>query len=106
MMIEDIGIKREKIAFHGELKFTDNELLEDDCPELISRLVSWKLGSLIPARHFEISYNKELKQAEFEVFVSVIKPSAGHVETVDYIFGKLLEFIALYEKEFENITTL
>ena len=104
MMIESINLKREKIAFHGELRFTDLEMSEGDCPEMISRMVSWKLGPVVPTRHFEMTYNKELKQAEVEVFVSITKPSEGHVDTVNYIFNKLMEFVALYEKEFEDIS--
>ena len=104
MMIEKININREKIAFHGELKLVDNDLSKEDCEEMISRLVSWKLGPLMPTRHFEMVYNSE-GVVEVDVFVSILKPSEGHVDTVQYMFNKLMEFINLYEKVYEEVTS-
>ncbi len=72
---------------------------------MISRLVSWKLGPLEPARHFEIVYNNETKQVEIEVYVtvSISESSESHIDTVKHIFNKLMEFINLYERIFQDI---
>jgi hypothetical protein len=105
MMIEKISIKREKIAFHGELKLIDNDLSKEDSEEMISRLVSWKLGPVLPTRHFEMVYNSD-GVVEVDVFVSILKPSEGHVDTVKYLFNKLMEFIDLYVKVYEEISVI
>ena len=106
MIIENIEITRHKITLQGELKLVDNELAKENCEEMISRLVSWKLGQLKPIRHFEIVYNKEKMQAELDVYVtiSIKESSESHIENIRHIFNKLLEFIHLYEKEFEAIS--
>ena len=106
MLIENVKINREKIAFHGELKFIDDELSEDDCQEMVYRLVSWKLGPVEPTRHFEVSYNHVKNYVEVDVFVSVTKPENGHMDTVKYIFSKLMEFVTLYQNEFEDISKI
>ncbi len=106
MLMETIKINREKIAFHGELNFIDDELSKDDCQEMVYRLLSWKLGPVEPTRHFEVSYNHDKNRVEVEVFVSITKPEAGHLDTVNYIFSKLMEFATIYQREFEDITSL
>lgn len=106
MQLEKVIINREKIAFHGELNFIDDQLSKDDCQEMVYRLVSWKLGPLEPTRHFEVSYNHEKKIVEVEVFVSVNKSEEDHVEIVNFIFDKLMEFVGLYQREFEDISGL
>jgi hypothetical protein len=106
MIIEKIEINRHKITLQGELKLVDPEFHKDDCKEMISRLVSWKLGQLKPIRHFELVYNKEKTQAEVDVYVtvSIEESSESHIENVKHIFNKLMEFINLYEREFESIS--
>jgi hypothetical protein len=108
MIIEKIEITRHKITLQGELKLVDNELSKENCEEMISRLVSWKLGALKPIRHFELVYNKEKMQAEIDVYVtvSIEESSKNHIEDVRHIFNKIMEFINLYEKEFEAISDL
>ncbi len=107
MIIEKIEITRHKITLQGELKLVDDELSKEDCEEMIKRLVSWKLGELKPIRHFEMVYNKEKMQAEVDVYVTVsIKESSeSHIENVRHIFNKLMEFLNLYEREFEAISS-
>jgi len=106
MIVEKIEITRHKITLHGELKLSDKGLSRADCEEMVSRLVSWKLGPLEPARHFEMVYNNKKKQVELEVYVTVsIKESSeNHTDTVKHIFNKLMEFINLYERVFEDIS--
>jgi NADH:ubiquinone oxidoreductase subunit C len=106
MIIEKIEITRHKITLQGELKLVDDELSKEDCEEMIKHLVSWKLGELKPIRHFEMVYNKEKMQAEVDIYVTVsIKESSeSHIENVRHIFNKLMEFINLYEREFEAIS--
>ncbi|MFY9638370.1 MAG: hypothetical protein WAK14_06180 [Methanobacterium sp.] len=106
MIIKSIEITRQKITLQGELKLVDGVLSKHDMEEIISRLVSWKLGPLKPIRHFEMVYNEEKKQVETDVYVtfSIEESSESHVETVKHIFNKLIEFITLYEKEFEAIS--
>ena len=50
-------------------------------------------------------YNKEKMQAEVDVYVtvSIEESSESHIENVRHIFNKLMEFINLYEREFEAI---
>jgi hypothetical protein len=107
MIIEKIEITRHKITVQGELKLVDGELSKEDCEEMIKHLVSWKLGELKPVRHFEMVYNKEKMQAEVDVYVTIdIKESSeSHIENVRHIFNKLMEFLNLYEKEFEAISS-
>src|SRR5664280_1080286 len=106
MIIEKIEITRQRITLLGELKLFDDELSKDKCEEMVSRLVSWKLGPLKPIRHFEMVYNKEKKQVEVDVYVTVsIKESSeSHIENVRHIFNKLIEFLNLYEREFGAIS--
>jgi hypothetical protein len=106
MIVEKIEITRNKITLHGEMKLLDEELSREDCEEMISRLVSWKLGPVKPTRHFEMVYNNERKQAELEVYitVSILESSESHIDNVKHIFNKLIEFTTLYEKEFEAIS--
>ena len=106
MIVEKIEITRNKITLHGELKLLDEELSKEDCEEMISRLVSWKLGPVKPTRHFEMVYNNGKKQAELDVYVTVpiLESSESHIDTVKHIFNKLIEFTRLYEKEFEAIS--
>ena len=108
MIIEKIEIIRNKITLQGELNLVDPEFSKGNCEEMISRLVSWKLGPLKPIRHFELVYNKEKMQAEVDVYVtvSIEESSKNHVEDVRHIFNKLMEFINLYEKEFEAISDI
>ena len=105
MIVEKIEIIRHEITLQGEMKIKDPELAKDDCEEMISRLVSWKLGRLTPTRHFEMVYNNEKKEAEIDVYVSVPIPesSKSPVDNVKYVFNKLIEFLDLYEKVFEDI---
>ena len=107
MIIEKIEIIRHKITVQGELKLVDGELSKEDCEEMIKHLVSWKLGELKPIRHFEMVYNKEKMQAEVDVYVTVDieESSQSHIENVRHIFNKLMEFLNLYEKEFEAISS-
>jgi hypothetical protein len=102
MIVEKIEIIRHEITIQGEMKLKDPKLAKDNCEEMISRLVSWKLGRLKPIRHFEMVYNKEKMQAELDVYVtiSITESSDSHVENVKHIFNKLMEFLNLYEKEF------
>ena len=106
MIVEKIEITRNKITLLGELKLLDEELSKEDCEEMISRLVSWKLGPVKPTRHFEMVYNNVKKQAELEVYVtvSILESSESHIDNVKHIFNKLIEFTTLYEKEFEAIS--
>jgi hypothetical protein len=106
MIVEKIEITRQKITLHGELKLLDKELSKEGCEEMISHLVSWKLGPLKPTRHFEMGYNNEQKQAEVDVYVtvSISESSESHTDTIKHIFNKLMEFITLYEKEFVAIS--
>jgi hypothetical protein len=106
MMVEKIEITRHKLSVHGELKLVDGELLEEDFDEMVLRLTSWKLGPVKPTRHFEMVYNKEKNEMNMDVYVTItiLESSDSHVETVKYIFNKLIEFIMLYEKEFEDIS--
>ena len=106
MIIENIKITRQRITLLGELKLFDDELSKDNCEEMVNRLVSWKLGPLKPTRHFEMVYNKEKKQVEVDVYVtvSIQESSESHIDTVKHIFNKLIEFIMLYENEFEAIS--
>jgi hypothetical protein len=106
MMVEKIEITRHKLSVHGELKLVDGELLEEDFDEMVLRLTSWKLGPVKPTRHFEMVYNKEKNEVNVDVYVTItiLESSDSHVETVKYIFNKLMEFIMLYEKEFEDIS--
>jgi len=106
MMVEKIDITRHKLSVHGELKLVDGELFEEDFEEMVSRLVSWKLGPVKPTRHFEMVYNKEKNEVnvEVQVTVTILETSDSHVETFKYIFNKLMEFLMLYEKEFLDIT--
>lgn len=106
MMVEKIDITRHKLSVHGELKLVDGELFEEDFEEMVSRLVSWKLGPVKPTRHFEMVYNDEKKEVNVEVHVTVtiLETSESHVETFRYIFNKLMEFLMLYEKEYLDIT--
>jgi NADH:ubiquinone oxidoreductase subunit C len=106
MIIEKIEITQHKITLQGELKLVDNELSKENCEEMISRLVSWKLGQLKPIRHFEMVYNKEKMQAEVDVYVtvSIEESSESHIENVRHIFNKLIEFLNLYEREFGAIS--
>lgn len=104
MQIDNVKINREKNAFHGELNFFDNELSKDDSKEMLYRLLSWKLGPVEPTRHFELSYNSDKSRVEVDVFVSVTKAEAGNVDTVKYIFSKLMEFTAIYNREFEDLS--
>jgi len=108
MIVEKIEITRHKITLHGELKLFDKELSRGDCEKMISRLVSWKLGPLEPTRHFEMVYNNEKVQVEIDVYVtvSISESTASHTDTVKYIFNKLMEFITLYERIFEDITKI
>jgi hypothetical protein len=105
MIVEKIEITRQKITLLGELKLVDDELSKEDCEEMIYRLVSWKLGPVKPTRHFEMVYNNEKKHAEVDVYVTVSIPESydSHIDTVKYIFNKLMEFLSLYEKEFAGI---
>jgi hypothetical protein len=105
MIIKKIEINRQKINLHGELKLVDDELSKKDCDEMISRLVSWKLGSLKPTRHFEMVYNNEKKRAEVDVYVTIeiTESDESHIDTIKHIFNKLIEFSTMYEKEFEAI---
>jgi len=107
MIIEKIEIIRHKITLQGELKFVDSELSKENCEKMIRRLVSWKLGQLKPIRHFEMVYNQEKMQAEIDVYVTayIKEPSESHIENVRHIFNKLMEFLNLYEKEFEVISS-
>jgi hypothetical protein len=105
MQIENIKLNRENNVLHGELKFYDYELPKDSYQEMLYRLLSWKLGPVEPTRHFELSYNSENKRVEVDVFVSVTKPEAGDVDTAKYIFSKLMEFTAIYNREFEDLTS-
>lgn len=102
-MIEKIEIKKENEALHGQLKFVDTDLTKEDTEEMVSRLVSWKLGPVKPTRHFEMVYNKDYERAEVEVFVSMAKPLNGQVEDASYIFSKLMEFINQYRKDLEEV---
>ncbi len=106
MMVEKIEIKKQKISYQGELKLVDPELSKEDCEEMISSLVSWKLGPVMPTRHFEMVYNNEKNEAAVDVYVtvSISESSESHVNTVKYIFEKLIEFLILYEKEFKDIS--
>lgn len=106
MIVEKIEITRHKITLQGELKLVDKELSKENCEEMISHLVSWKLGQLKPIRHFEMVYNKERMQAEVDVYVTVAieESSESHLENVRHIFNKLMEFLNLYEREFESIS--
>ena len=106
MMIDKIEIKRHEIALYGELKLLDGEMSKEDFNELLSRLVSWKLGPVKPTRHFEMVYNNEKNEVNVDVYVtvSILETSESHVETFKYIFNKLMEFLMLYEKEFLDIT--
>jgi len=106
MIIEKIEITRHKITLQGELKLIDDALSRENCEEMIRHLVSWKLGQLEPIRHFEMVYNKEKMWAEVDVFVTVsIKESSeSHIENIRHIFNKLMEFLNLYEREFEAIS--
>jgi len=106
MIIKKIEIIRQKITLQGELKMVDGELSKHDMEEVISRLVSWKLGPLKPVRHFEMVYNEEKKQVEADVYVtfSIEESSESHIDTIKHIFNKLIEFVTLYEKEFEVIS--
>jgi hypothetical protein len=105
MIVEKIEIKKYESSLNGELRFVDAEMSKDDCEEMISRLVSWKLGRLTPTRHFEMVYNNEKNEAKIDVYVSVPIPksSKSPVDTVKYVFNKLIEFLDLYEKVFEDI---
>jgi hypothetical protein len=105
MMVEKIEITRHKLSVHGELKLVDGELFEEDFDEMVSRLVSWKLGPVKPTRHFEMVYDKEKNEVNVDVYVTVtiLESSESHVETFKYIFNKLMEFITLYDKEFIDI---
>lgn len=103
MMIEKIEIKKENEALHGQLKFVDPDLTKEDTEEMVSRLVSWKLGPVKPTRHFEMVYNKEDVRAEVEVFVSMAKPLNGEVEDATYIFGKLMDFLVQYRKDLGEV---
>jgi hypothetical protein len=105
MIVEKLEIKKYESSLNGELKFVDAEMYKDDTEEIISRLVSWKLGRLTPTRHFEMVYNNEKKEAKIDVYVSVPIPksSKSPVDTVKYVFNKLIEFLDLYEKVFEDI---
>lgn len=104
MQIDNVKINREKNAFHGELNFFDNELSKNDSKEMLYRLLSWKLGPVEPTRHFELSYNSDKNRVEVVVFVSVTKAEAGNDDTVKYIFSKLMEFTAIYNREFEDLS--
>ena len=106
MIVEKIEITRHKLTLQGELKLVDSELSIENCEEMIRRLVSWKLGQLKPIRHFEMVYNKEQMQAEVDVYitVSIKESSESHIENVRHIFNKLMEFLNLYEREFEAIS--
>lgn len=106
MMVEKLEIKKYELSLNGELRFVDGELSKDDCEEMLSRLVSWKLGRKIPIRHFEMVYNSEKNEAELDVYVSVSLPESSQspVDTVKYVFNKLIEFLELYEKVFEDIS--
>ena len=106
MIVEKIEITRHKITLQGELKLVDSALSKENCEEMIRHLVSWKLGQLKPIRHFEMVYNKEKLQAEVDVYVTVsIKESyESHIENIRHIFNKLMEFLNLYEMEFETIS--
>ncbi len=104
MQIDNIKLNREENAFHGELNFFDNELSKKDSKEMLYRLLSWKLGPVEPTRHFELSYNSDKNRVEVDVFVSVTKPEAGNVDTVKYIFSKLMEFTAIYSRELEDLS--
>ena len=105
MIIEKIEITRQNLALQGELNFVDNDLLKDDCEKMLGNLVKWKLGTLKPIRHFEMVYNDVKHQAEMDVYVTVsLKESdASHINNIEFIFRRLMEFISLYEKEFKNI---
>lgn len=103
MMIEKIEIKKENDALHGQLKFIDSDLTKEDTEEMVSRLVSWKLGPVKPTRHFEMVYNKDEVRAEVEVFVSMVKPLHGQVEDATYIFSKLMDFLNHYRKDFDKV---
>jgi|GEM_PF-2678248 len=104
MQIENIKLKREENAFHGELNFVDYEFSKDNCKEMLYRLLSWKLGPVEPTRHFELSYNTEEDKVEIDVFVSVTKPKTEDIDTAKYVFSKLLEFINIYKKELVDLT--
>lgn len=104
MQIENIKLNREKNVFHGELNFVDYEFSKDNCKEMLYRLLSWKLGPVEPTRHFELSYNDENERVEIDVFVSVTKPKSEDVDTVKYIFSKLMEFTNIYQKELYDLT--
>ncbi len=106
MIIEKIEITRQRITLLGELKLFDDELSKDNCEKMVGHLVSWKLGPLKPTRHFEMVYNKEKKRVEVDVYVtvSIQESSESHIDTVKHIFNKLIEFIMLYENEFEAIS--
>lgn len=103
MMIEKIEIKKENEALHGQLKFVDSDLTKEETDEMVSRLVSWKLGPVKPTRHFEMVYNNDNMWAEVEVFVSLAEPLTGQVEDVTYTFNKLMEFLSLYRKEYSRV---
>ena len=106
MMIDKIEIKRHEIALYGELKLLDGEMSKEDFNELLSRLVSWKLGPVMPTRHFEMIYNQEKKEVSVDVYVTVPLPesSESHVDSFRYVFNKLIEFCNLYERELEDIS--
>ena len=106
MIIDKIEIKRHVIALYGELKLLDGEMSKEDFNELLSRLVSWKLGPVIPTRHFEMIYNPEKKEVSVDVYVTVplSESSESHADSFRYVFNKLIEFCNLYEREFEDIS--
>ncbi len=106
MMIDKIEIKQHEVALYGELKLLDGEMSKDDFNEMLSRLVSWKLGPVMPTRHFEMVYNQEKKETLVDVYVTVPLPesSESHADSFRYVFNKLIEFGNLYEREFEDIS--
>lgn len=105
MIVENIEISWQKVGLKGEMKLVDKDLSKDECEELISRMVSWKLGRLTPDRHFEMIYNDEKHQAEADVYVnvSVTESDESHIDVIDVIYKKLMEFLSLYHKEFKNV---
>ena len=105
MIVDKIEISWQKVGLQGEMKLVDSDLSKDDCEEMISRLVSWKLGRLTPDRHFEMVYNDEKHQAQTEVYVNVsaTESDESHIDIIDIIFKKLIEFLSLYKKEFKNV---
>lgn len=102
-MIDKIEIKMENGALHGHLKFVDSDLSKEESIEMVSHLVSWKLGPVKPTRHFELVYNPDEERAEADVYVSITKPLNEQIDEVTYVFNTLIEFLNLYESEIKGV---